>query len=220
MKLDLINELADGLKNSNFIQSFINELQEYLKTKVGGEIILDKHNERKMITKYEDKMLLERNRILNNYAKQTNNKGEMYYIYSKNSKNEDRYNLCICEENRSHDVIEVSINELPNGVAIGSILRKNENGYCLDEEATRYIMTALEDMKDKILEEQTQYLNSKRIEGHVYEISEIDNDRAWLFDTTSNSNEGIEEIDFPIELLQNSDEGDLFVYQNGEYKKR
>lgn len=50
-------------------------------------------------------------------------------------------------------------------------------------------------------------------------MSEKGGDRAWLFDITSGSNEGVEEIDFPQELLQDAKERDLFIYKNGEYQK-
>ena len=74
-------------------------------------------------------------------------------------------------------------------------------------------------MKAELLKEQTEYLKSKRMEGHIYEMSEYIGDRAWLFDITSGSNEGVEEIDFDIDLLKTSKEGDLFIYKNGKYQK-
>ena len=175
------------------------------------------YNENKITTKYRDKMLIERSNILNNYAKEALDKGEMYYIYNKNSKMENGYNLCICEEGKSHTVIEESIENLPNEATIGSVLRKIGNSYILDEEATNKINEEINDMKDRLLDEQTEFLKSKRVEGHVYEMSENDGDRAWLFDITIDSNEAVEEINFPIELLDNSKEGDLFIYKNGEY---
>ena len=162
-------------------------------------------------------MLIERSNILNKYANETISKGEMYYIYSKNSKMEDGYNLCICEKEKSHTVIEESLENLPNEATIGSVLRKSGTSYILDEDATNIIAEEINNMKDRLLEEQTEYLESKRIEGHVYEMSENDGDRAWLFDITIDSSEGVEEIDFPIGLLNSSHEGDLFIYKNGEY---
>lgn len=73
-------------------------------------------------------------------------------------------------------------------------------------------------MKTELLKEQTEYLKSKRMEGHIYEMSENNGDRAWLFDITSGSNEGVEEIDFDIDLLKTSKEGDLFIYKMGNIK--
>ena len=150
-------------------------------------------------------MYINRANILNNYAKQTLNKGKMYYIYDKNSKMAECYNLCICEEGNSHTIIEKSKDELPRGAKIGSVLRMAENKFVLDEEATMEISQEINKMKDEILNKQTNFLESKRIEGHIYEMSEKSDDRAWLYDITNGNNnvqEEVEEIDFPNELLK------------------
>ena len=93
---------------------------------------------------------------------------------------------------------------------------------CLSNEATEEISQEIYNMKCEILEEQNQFLESKRIEGHIYEMGENDGDRAWLYDVTngnSNGIEGVEEIDFSKELLKDGIEGDLFIYENGKYQK-
>lgn len=216
MKLDLINGIAN---NTKFVQDFIKELQDYLERKEDISLINPIHKGNKIITEFRDKMYIERSKILNDYAKQTIDKGQMYYIYDKNSKFKDVYNLCICEDEKSHIIIEANSNILPNGAKIGSILRKLKDSYILDNEATKDISEKIEKMKDELLEKQTEFLNSKRIEDHIYEVSENGKDRIWLFDITSNSDEALEEIDFPKELLQNAKVGDLFIYKNGEYKQ-
>lgn len=216
MKLDLINGIAN---NTKFVQDFIKELQDYLERKEDISLINPIHKGNKIITEFRDKMYIERSKILNDYAKQTIDKGQMYYIYDKNSKLEYVYNLCICEDEKSHIIIEANRNILPNDAKMGSILRKLKDSYTLDNEATKDISERIEKMKDELLEKQTEFLNSKRIEDHIYEVSENGKDRIWLFDITSNSDEALEEIDFPKELLQNAKVGDLFIYKNGEYKQ-
>ena len=230
MNLDLVNNLAKNIKNHKLIQNFIKELQNYLEKdkSQNNEIDAEKEertllhfndNEIKITVKFRDKMYLERSHILNDYAKQTLDKGEMYYIYSKNSKRKDYYNLCICEEGKSHTIMEESKDNLPNGAIVGSVLRKKGTTYLLDEKASDDISKQIENIKFQILEEQNAFLESKRIEGHIYEISENDGDSAWLFDITNGSTEGFQEIDFPIDLLKVIREGDLLIYQNGEYQK-
>lgn len=216
MKLDLNNDIVN---NTKFVQNFIKELQDYLERKVDIPLINPTHKGNKIITEFRDKMYIQRRKILNDYAKQTIDKGTMYYIYDKNSKLEDGYNLCICEEEKSHIIIEANSNILPNDTKIGSVLRKFEDNYILDNEATKDVSEKIEKMKDELLEKQTEFFNSKRIEDHIYEVSEKGNDRVWIFDITNNSDEALEEIDFPKELLQNAKVGDLFIYRNGEYKK-
>jgi len=76
-------------------------------------------------------------------------------------------------------------------------------------------------IKEKI-EEQMEYLESKRVEGHIYEVGEKDSGRIWLYDlnnTVGGGIEGIEEVKFPEKLYKNAQEGDKFIFQNGEYQK-
>lgn len=223
MNLDLDIHVSGNLETDTLIQDFVKELQNKMQNNIknaeeGISLENTTFEGNKIITKYRDKMLTERAKILNSYADKTSKQGEMYYIYNKNSKMEDGYNICICAEDKSHVIIEESAENLPEEAKIGCVLRKTENRYTIDNDATKVISEEIYKMKEKILEEQNQYLASKRIEGHVYEVSENAGESVWLFDLTDNSNEGIEEIDFPPELLKNIKEGDLFVYKNGTYQ--
>lgn len=223
MNLDLVNNIFNDVRNNKFVQNFINELQNHIEKDTLNNTNKKIEGESIMITaKYRDKMNTEKAHILNNYAQLTSDKGQMFYIYDKNSKMEEGYNLCICEEGKSHDIIELSKVDLPDGATIGSVLRKADNRFVIDEEATQDISQEIYKMKVKLLNEQAEFLDSKRIEGHIYEMSDNDGETAWLFDITNGDNdaiEGIEEIDFPKELLIDGKEGALFIYQNGEYKK-
>jgi len=230
LEFDLVNNIFNNVKNKNLVKDFIMELQNHLENSMSKSnyvniekedisLVNSIHNGNKIIAKYRDKMNIERSNILNSYSKKTLDKGEMYYIYSKNSRIEEFYNLCICEEGKSHIVIEENRSKLPSGVEIGSVLRKNGDVYVLDSEATKELEEEIYKMEEMLLEKQIEFLNNKRIEGHIYEIAENGGDRAWLFDITNNSNEGVEEIDFPIGLLQEAKEGDKFIYKNGEYKE-
>lgn len=233
MNLDLVNNIVNDMKNNKFVQNFIKELQNYMEDTISknsyiniekGDMTLvnPTNNEDKITAMYRDKMYVERANILNNYAKQTFNKGQMYYIYDKNSQIEGGYNLCICEEGKSHTIIEANKEDLPNGARIGSVLRKQGEDYIIDKDATEEIATEIYNMKDRLVKEQTEYLESKRIEGHIYEMAENTGDRAWLADVTNKSDDAIEvveEINFPTELLLDGKEGDLFIFKNGEYQK-
>ena len=76
-------------------------------------------------------------------------------------------------------------------------------------------------MVNKLLKEQEKYLQSNRLEGHIYEVGEIESDRVWLYDLTKNSVNGIEafeEINFPLELINKVTEGTKVIYKNGNYK--
>ena len=148
MKMQLIDNIFDGIRNNNIVQSFLNELKEYLdKT----EDFKMEQNEEKFTIEFRDKMNLKKNEILIDYAKKTENEGQMYYIYSENSKADNLFNLCICEEGQSHIVIEESKENLPDEAKIGSVLRKIEDRYVLDEEGTIEIENQVDKLKEDIL---------------------------------------------------------------------
>lgn len=76
MNLDIFNNLAENLKNNKIVEKFIDELNKTLEKNNNGNII----NNEELTTEYRDKMLLERNEILQKYADLTSEKGDMYYI--------------------------------------------------------------------------------------------------------------------------------------------
>lgn len=237
MNLDVVKDLFNNLKENNFVQSFMKELSKYLENNITNnnkisnndisfnnlyldDLTLDGE---KVTVRYRDKMLTERREILQRYNENTKEKGEMYYIYDVNSSDNNYFNLCICEEGKSHEVITKSKEELPEGATLGSVLRKKDIGFVLDYEGTKSVGKEINTMiKEKIVE-QHEYLDSKRVEGHTYEVGEKYSGRIWLYDlddVQGGGIEGIEEIEFSEDLYKEAKEGDLFIYQNGKYEKK
>lgn len=237
MNLDLVNDIFNNLKENKFVQNFINELSNYLKNNIENNDKIhnadDKYNslnldedltlyDEKIIVKFRDKMLKERANILQNYAKDTKEKGEMLYIYESSANQKKSYNLSYCNIDKSHEVLTKLVEELPIGSSLGSVLRKQGENFILDIEDTKEVSKKINSMIKEKIKEQNQYLESKRIDGHVYEVGEKYSGRIWLYDLNNVSGggiEGIEEIEFPKDLYETAKEGDLFVYENGEYKK-
>ena len=237
MNLDLINNLFNNLKENEFVQNFMKELSEHLENNIGNnsntvssvgewnnllsnDLTIDNQ---KVIAKYRDEMLTERNNILQKYAENTKKAGEMYYIYNISENKKNSYNLSNCTTEKSNEVITKQIEELPEGVRLGSVLREQNGSFILDVEATKIVGEEINQMIQEKLKQQDEYLDSKRIEGHVYEVGEKYSGRIWLYDLNNNPNsgvEGIEEIEFPKDLYQTAKEGDLFIYKNGEYQKQ
>ncbi|MCI8640867.1 MAG: DUF3006 domain-containing protein [Clostridia bacterium] len=214
------------------MQDFINELSNYLKNNIENNID-DKWNnlslnedltlyDEKIIVRFRDQMLTNRSKILQNYAQHTKEKGEMFYIYDKPTNQKNTYNLSYCNINRNHEVLTKSIEELPAGSKLGSVLRKKGENFIIDIEATKEVGKEINSMIKEKIKEQREYLNSKRIDGHIYEVGEKYSGRIWLYDLNNilgGGIEGIEEVEFPKDLYQTAKEGDLFIYENGEYKK-
>lgn len=218
------------------MQNFIEELSNYLENNISNnsKILTNDYNsnnllsddltlyDKKIITRFRDEMLKARNSILQNYADNTKEKGEMYYIYNTNENKKNSYNLCSCRAEKSHEVITKQIEELPEDANLGSVLRKQNDKFVVDTEATKFIEKEINMMIQEKIEEQNQYLDSRRIDGHIYEVGEKYSGRIWLYDLNNSVGEGIEgieEIEFPIDLYENAKEGDRFVYKDGEYQR-
>ncbi len=236
MSLDLVNNLFNNLKENNFVQNFIKELSNYLEKNLINSSKFSDNNKnwnnllddnlqignKKIISKYKNEMLLERANILQKYASETENKGEMYYVYDANAVEDNAYNLCICNSSKSHNVITKKIDDLPENTHLGSVLRKKDEEFVLDKEDTEFIENEINNMLKEKIEEQDQYLDSKRIDGHIYEADEKHEGRIWLYDLSDKGDsgiEGIEEIEFPKDLYEAAKKGNKFIYKNGEYQK-
>ena len=177
-------------------------------------------NNNKIISKYKDKMLKERSNILQDYAESTREAGEMYYIYNVSENERNSYN--ISKADKSHKVITMSVDDLPEGAQLGTVLRKQGEKFVLDANATRIVGKRIKKMIEEQIKEQNQFLSDKRIEGHTYEIEDRDNGRVWLYDlnnTTGGGIEEFEEIEFPKDLYEMAKKGDKFLYKNGMYTK-
>ncbi len=233
MNLDLINEVVKSVKEKEFVQNFMKELTNYLED--NDRLMVEEESEynnlladdltlynTKIITKFRDKMLLDRVNILRNYAEKAEQEGDMYYIYN-NSSQKDSYNLCSCNKDKNHKVITKLIEDLPEGCKLGSVLRNKSNEFVLDKDGTKAVEKEINDMIKENIEEQNEYLENKRIEGHIYEVGEKYSGRVWLYDLSDNINagkEGIEEIEFSNELYEDIKEGDKVIYQDGDYWKK
>ena len=236
MNLDLVNDLFNGLKENKIVQNFIKELSNHLENSITNNKKISNNDftfndihlgdltlyGEKVIARYRDKMLMERGQILQKYRENTKEKGEMYYIYAVNSNDSNSFNLCTCESRDGHQVITKSKEELPEGATLGSVLRKNDVDFVLDHEGTKCVGTEINRMIKKKIEEQHEYLDSIRVEGHIYEADEKFLGRIWLYDLNNKVGggiEGVEEIEFPKNLYETAKKGDKFIYRNGEYQK-
>lgn len=225
LKLDLINSLFNNVKENKFLKNFINELSNNLENVdykfnnlLSDDLTLYNN---KIILKFKDEMLIERTNILQKYAEDTKEMGEILYIYN-NASEENSYNLCSGDIAKSHEVITKKIEDLPTNITLGSVLRKHNDKFILDMDATKFVGKEINNMIKGKIEEQHEYLNSKRIDGHVYEVGEKYDGRIWLYDRNNITNggiEGFEEIQFPKELYQNAKARELFIYQSGKYQK-
>ena len=222
MNLDFVNNLFNNLKENKVAIDFMNELSDYLENNGWNNVLADDLtiNDTKIISKYKDNMLKERANILQDYAENTKEAGEMYYIYNVSENEKNSYNISKTDKN--HKILTLSIDELPKGTQLGSVLRKQGDKFILDASATRIVGKRINEMIEEQIKKQNQFLKDKRIDGHMYEVEEKDNGRIWLYDLNNIEGGGIEEfeeIEFPKDLYQMSKKGDKFLYKDGGYQK-
>ncbi len=206
MNLEPLNKLINDVKESNLVQNFIKELSEHIE-RSGTNVTAE----------YRDKMNIERRNILENYAKETADKGTMYYIYDKSA---NSYLATICEEGQSHEIINLTEADLPQEAGIDSVLRMRDGKYILDNEATECVKKEISEKFDELLKEQSKVMKEHRVEGHVYEFVEASKDRVWLIDNDANNGAVFEEFEFDRKVFSNAKEGDLFQYINGNYEPK
>lgn len=227
MNLNLFKNAINFKKENNSVHNFIKELSEFIGEKRSDmqnmprkeqSLIQSLLEQNKLTTEYRDKMHVERSHILNDYAEQTADKGTMYYIYNKDDER-DMYHVCMCDKENSHKVIKIQGNELPEGAGVDSVLRIKNEEYILDKVGTSKVNEKMEKMVQHLLEEQTQKMDERRIDGHLYEVVEISSKNVTLLDITKDLNNGdcFEELAFSKENIQNAKEGDVLKYINGEY---
>ena len=92
MNLDIFNDLIDKLKESDLVQNFIEELSNHLensKEKEKNNIMnINSIEEKyKLNSEYANKLKIERNKILEEQARNFNNDESLYYVSYKNSFN-------------------------------------------------------------------------------------------------------------------------------------
>ena len=212
-KDEKINGILDSLKE--LFEKKIPELEVSKRNSVSSIQRLEEHG--KVTTTYRDKLIVERNNLLNNYAKDTIEKGPMFFIYSKNSSNDNAFNLCAYGEETNSSVITIQESELPSGAGVDSVLRLENENYIRDKKATEHISNELQKIINSLLEEQCLELKKNRIEGNNYEVVEVSGNTVLLMNVTQNDGECFEEIDIAKDLLSELKTGDCIKFLNHEY---
>lgn len=226
MALDFFDKLKENLsKNeilsniSDGINEFITDVADRLNDKNSEEIdIVSKIiSNRKTSIASETSIIQARDEILANYAQNTKEKGDLFFVFNK-VKGTDEYRIIQMGEN-TNKTITVEKSKLPNDTKLNYVMRLENGKYTLDTEGTNEIINRIYKKAEEILNRQDEKLDEYRKEGHVYVVSEDINNRIFLWDTTDKPDFEIEEVNFPTELLSEAKEGNKFIYKNGKYEK-
>ena len=212
MDLDFFNNLKDFFAQNNDTEDFTKNLSNYLEKNEKG-ILKQIEEQRKTSVATRNTMKVKMKEILSNYSLETANKGDLYFIASKEENEFSTYKY----ENGERQIIKLNENELPVNAEVNSALRFENGEYILDNEATNILKEKITNMANKMLDAQDEELKEFRKEGHLYRVEEQRENRVYLVDETENNGLVLEEVDFPEELLNKASEGITFKYENREY---
>lgn len=217
MDLNLFKNMINSIKKDDKVQNFLNELKKTIENTNDDIGILEKiQSENKVSIGTKNQMELKMDEILKDYAKETAEKGDLYFIVEK-SKTDKTYTIYKYEMD-DDSVLKILQDELPQNAGVNTALRTMNGKYIIDEEATKELENKINNMANELLEEQNKILNEYRKEGHLYRVSENINNCIFLWDITDESKMEVEEVDFPEDLLGKATEGAIFEYLDGSYK--
>lgn len=226
MSLDFLNNLKESLEKNELISNivdgvgdFIEEVADRLNNSNTNELdIVSKiTSERKTSLASENSIMKARDEILKDYAKNTTEKGDLYFIFNK-IKGTDDYRIIQMGVN-TDKTIKVNSDELPKESQLNQVIRLKDGKFEIDKEGTKNVLNEIYEKAEEILDRQDKALEEYRKEGHIYLVTEDANSRIFLWDSTSKPDIELEEVEFPEKLLNEAKEGSKFIYKNGEYEK-
>lgn len=226
MSLDFFNNLKENLSNNEVISNITEGIQDFL-TEVSDRLNSNENNNLDIVSEIttarttslssENSIMKARDEILREYAKNTTDKGDLYFIFNK-IKDSDDYR--VIQMGKDIDTtLKVNVNELPEGSGLNQVMRLKDGIFELDEIGTENVLNKIYKKAEEILDRQDRELQEYRKEGHIYVVTEDINNRIFLWDTTSKPDFEIEEVNFPRQLLNEAKEGNKFIYKNGEYER-
>ena len=219
MNLDIFNDLIDKLKESDLVQNFIEELSNHLensKEKEKNNIMnINSIEEKyKLNSEYANKLKIERNKILEEQARNFNNDESLYYVSYKNSFN-NNYRIIEFNKINENKSFYITGEELPKNISVGKVMRKIDDKYEIDNDITKQIMKKVEDCAEVLANEQNEELKKYRQEGAIYQV--VDHSSKGVFLQNKDNNVIFEETNLSEELMDKISNDYILSYKNGEY---
>ena len=219
MNLDIFNDLIDKLKESDLVQNFIEELSNHLensKEKEKNNIMnINSIEEKyKLNSEYANKLKIERNKILEEQARNFNNDESLYYVSYKNSFN-NNYQIIEFNKINENKSFYITGEELPKNISVGKVMRKIDDKFEIDNDITEQIMKKVEDCAEVLANEQNEELKKYRQEGAIYQV--VDHSSKGVFLQNKDNNVIFEETNLSEELMDKISNDYILSYKNGEY---
>ena len=150
-----LNKIVKKLEDNSFVTNFIKELSEHLE-KTNNKNQMNNENIGEMELTPEEEKIFYRKKwdLLEGYFNKELSdlsKGEAFLVTDKFENDDEyhRYKVTQYKNNIEHKKIAFE-KDLPNNVQIGDIVRKIDNHYILDEQATEFIKKSINNIIENI----------------------------------------------------------------------
>ncbi len=228
MHLDLFNNITGKIESRSEAKSFVNQLKEHIdsfsKSIINNDKAAENINDTMLLEQIQAKnktslesslkMIDKRDEIIEQYAKESIDNGDLYYIINKSNAN-GNYKVFKYDGN-SYEKLEKTGIRFPKDVMVNTAMRLTDNKFVIDKEATVNINKKIIEPALEILKEQNEKISSYRKEGSLYCITNDVYDRVYL--TNLKTNERFEEVDFPQDLLEDAILGSVVKFENNKYE--
>lgn len=155
MELDL-NRITEKLQQNDFVKNFIKELSEALEKFTNKNEMKSEKMDDVQLTPEEDlQFYRQESKFLQDYFKKELSdlsRGEIYLVTNKyeNDIEYHRYKVAQYKDNKEWKYIAFE-KDLPENVQLGDVVRKVDEKYIYDKQATQYVSNSINEIKQKII---------------------------------------------------------------------
>lgn len=155
MELEL-NRIAEKLQQNDFIKNFIKELSEALENFSHQNKVKGEEMEEVRLTPEEDlKFYRKKWDFLENYFEKELSdlsKGEIFLVTNKYENDYEYHRYKVTQYMEGHERKYIAFEkDLPENVQLGDVVRKIDGKYIYDKQATQYVNSSINKIKQNII---------------------------------------------------------------------
>ena len=141
------------------------------------------------------------------------NEDNLYYVSYKNTF-KDTYQILEFDKLGKNKSFYLKKEELPEDIAIGKVIKKENDKFIIDSSMTENIMNKVEDVAKDLAQQQNSKLNQNRKEGNLYKVVSLSSNGVYL--QNKENNNIFEETNISKELLDQISNDYILKYEDGK----
>lgn len=217
MKLDIFENIKNTLDDK--MEEFINDLSEYLNNSKEKETqkftTLDEIEKTYKLNRTSQSELRKQTKeILQQIANEKSQDEPIYYISWKNAF-KDKYEIETYSKDGATSEFWIEGSELPKNATVNDILKKENNKFVIDNDATSKFLEKATECAKNLLEKQEKNVAQYREEDCLYYV--IDSDLEVVHLKNLNNNKIFEETNLPDDIKKVVFKDCILRYKNGKY---